>query len=70
VPDICNSNNLNLQFGIIGIAIAVFENSEKVNSFSSKYDLYLQGKVELTASEEQVLGLFKGKAKCSNCHVI
>lgn len=68
-PDICNSKNLNLQFGIIGIAIASFENSEKVNAFTSKYDFYLKGKVKLTAQEEQGLALFKGKAKCANCHM-
>jgi len=70
VPDICNSNNINLQFGIIGLAIAAYENSEKVNSFSSKYDFYLQGKVDMTAMEKQGLELFSGRAKCSNCHVI
>ena len=68
--DICSSKNVNMQFGIIGIAIAAYENSEKVNEFSSKYDYYLKGKVKLTAKEEQGLGLFKGKAKCSNCHLI
>ena len=61
-PDICNSKDLNLQFGIIGIAIAAFENSEKVNGFSSKYDYYLKGKVKLTAREEQGLALFNGQA--------
>lgn len=69
-PDICNSKNLNLQFGIIGIAIAAFENSEKVNAFTSKYDFYLKGKAKLTALEEQGLALFKGKAKCANCHTV
>lgn len=67
-PDICKSKNLNLQFGIIGIAIAAFEHSEKVNGFSSKYDLYLKGKVKLTAREQKGLALFTGKAKCANCH--
>ncbi len=69
-PDICNSKNLNLQFGIIGIAIAAFESSEKVNEFSSKYDFYIKGKVKLTDNEEKGLELFKGKAKCANCHLI
>ena len=44
IKDICKSNDVNLQFGIIGIAIAAFENSEKVNQFSSKFDYYLKGK--------------------------
>lgn len=68
-PDICSSKNVNLQFGIIGLAIAAFENSEKVNAFSSKYDLYLKGKVKLTAREKQGLALFTGKGKCANCHL-
>jgi cytochrome c peroxidase len=69
-PDICSSQDINLQFGIIGIAIAAFENSEKVNQFSSKYDYYLQGKIKLSAKEMQGLELFRGKAKCANCHVV
>jgi len=67
--DICRSSDVNLQYGIIGIAIAAFENSEKVNEFSSRYDYYLKGKVKLTAKEQKGLELFKGKALCSNCHL-
>ena len=66
--DIFKSNDLNLQYGIVGIAIAAFENSDKVNQFSSKYDLYLKGKVNLTEKEMKGLELFEGKAKCSSCH--
>jgi len=69
-PDICSSKDVNLQFGIIGIAIAAFENSGKVNQFSSKYDYYLKGEVRLSAKELEGLELFRGKAKCSNCHII
>jgi cytochrome c peroxidase len=67
--DICSSTDVNLQYGIIGIAIAAFENSEKVNKFSSKYDNYLKGKAKLSAKEQKGLELFKGKAKCANCHI-
>jgi cytochrome c peroxidase len=66
--DILKSNDLNLQYGIVGIAIAAFENSDKVNQFSSKYDLYLKGEVKLTEKELKGLELFEGKAKCSLCH--
>jgi len=69
-PDICSSKNISLQFGIIGIAIAAFESSEKVNQFSSKYDFYIKGKVKLTDNEKKGLELFKGKAKCAKCHLI
>jgi cytochrome c peroxidase len=67
--DICKSNDINLQYGIIGIAIAAFENSEKVNQFSSKFDYYLKRKVNLTVKEKRGLELFEGKGKCSLCHL-
>jgi len=68
--DICSSDDVNLQFGIIGIAIAAFENSDKVNEFSSKYDYYLKGKAKLTSREQEGLELFKGKGLCANCHLL
>jgi cytochrome c peroxidase len=67
--DICKSDDINLQYGIIGIAIAAFENSEKVNQFSSKFDYYLKGKVDLTVKEKRGFELFEGKGKCSVCHL-
>jgi cytochrome c peroxidase len=70
VPDICSSNDVNLQFGIIGIAIAAFEHSATVNPFTSKFDYYLKGKVKLTEKELKGLELFKGKGKCADCHVM
>jgi cytochrome c peroxidase len=66
--NILKSNDTELQYGIIGIAIAAFENSEKVSQFSSKFDYYLKGKVNLTDHEKKGLKLFEGKAKCSSCH--
>jgi cytochrome c peroxidase len=69
IKDICKSQDVNLQFGIIGIAIAAFENSEKVNQFSSKFDYYLKGKVNLTERELRGFELFNGKAKCALCHL-
>jgi cytochrome c peroxidase len=68
VDDICKISAINLQYGIIGIAIAAFENSDKVNQFSSKFDYYLKGKVKLTTRETRGYKLFEGKAKCSKCH--
>lgn len=52
----------------IGLAIAAYEASAEVNQFSSKYDLYLAGKVQLTEEEALGLDLFEGKAMCSACH--
>ena len=49
-------------------AIAAFERSAELNSFTSKYDASLKGRVRLTAEEAQGLELFNGKANCSACH--
>jgi cytochrome c peroxidase len=57
-----------IKFGYIGIALAAFENSGKVNAFTSKYDAYLRGKVRLTPAERRGLKLFDKKGKCADCH--
>ena len=68
VKNICSSRDINLQFGIIGNAIAAFENSSAVNQFSSKFDHFLKGEAGLTPNELEGLKLFEGKAKCAKCH--
>ena len=68
IKDICKTSDVNLLYGIAGIAIAAYENSEKVNQFSSKFDYYLKGKTKLTEKEMKGLDLFNGKGKCSLCH--
>lgn len=57
-----------LAYDKIAEAIAAYESSAEVNRFSSKFDLYLAGKVTLTAQEAQGLALFEGKGKCAQCH--
>ena len=57
-----------LAYGIVAIAIAAYEHSPEVNQYSSKYDLFLQNKVQLSAEETQGLALFEGKARCAGCH--
>jgi len=54
----------------IGLSIAAYERSSEVNPFSSKYDYYLAGSVDLTAQEERGLELFDDPAKgnCAACH--
>jgi len=54
----------------IGRAIAAYERSTEVSSFTSKYDYWLKGKAKLTAEEHLGRALFQGKAKCSACHLI
>ena len=53
----------------VGYAISAYEGSEEVNAFTSKYDYYLAGEVNLTPLEEQGLVLFNGKGKCNLCHI-
>lgn len=53
----------------IARAIAAYERSAEVNPFTSKYDYYLAGKVELTEFEALGLELFNNKAKCAECHL-
>jgi cytochrome c peroxidase len=55
-------------YDLIGLSIANFEASPESNAFSSKYDAYLEGLLDLTDTEKQGLNLFKGKGKCSKCH--
>ena len=50
--------------------IAAFEASPESNAFTSKYDYYLKGMVDLTNEEKRGLNLFKSKGKCAKCHVL
>jgi len=51
-------------------AIAAFERSDEVNRFSSKYDMYLAGRVRLSEQEMRGLKLFEDEKKgnCAACH--
>jgi cytochrome c peroxidase len=57
-----------LNYGRVGLSIMAYEASNEVNAFSSKYDAYLAGMVDLTPEERLGLTLFEGKALCSACH--
>jgi cytochrome c peroxidase len=50
-------------------SIAAFEASSEVSAFSSKFDAFLAGKVDLSEEERRGYELFRGKAKCNDCHV-
>ncbi len=52
----------------VGRAIAAYERSKEVSSYTSKYDAYLKGQAKLTGQEQRGLELFEGKAQCANCH--
>ncbi len=57
-------------YGYINRAIAAYERSTEVCPFSSKFDAYLAGKVQLTATELKGLDLFQHKGLCANCHIL
>ena len=49
-------------------SIAEYEASYEVTAFSSKYDAVLAGKAQFTPPEQQGYDLFRGKARCNECH--
>lgn len=68
VLDDANAALVDEAYDSIALSIADYEASSEVNAFSSKYDAYLAGAVNLTPEEKQGLRLFNGKGKCSRCH--
>jgi cytochrome c peroxidase len=61
--------DVEMNYDRVGLAIEMYEASSEVNQFSSKYDYYLAGMVDLTEQEQWGLELFNGKAMCSACHI-
>ncbi|MFN8572190.1 MAG: cytochrome c peroxidase [Gemmatimonadaceae bacterium] len=60
---------ISAEYDRVGLSIAAFENSGKVNQFSSKFDAYVDGVAQLTSLELTGMRLFDGnKAKCNKCH--
>lgn len=57
-------------YSYITDALAAYEASDEINSFSSKYDAYLNGKYKLTGEEQRGLELFKDKGMCAECHIL
>ena len=60
----------NRTYNKVAKAIAAYERSSELNQFSSKYDIYLAGKVALTKQELRGLRLFEdeNKGNCAACH--
>ena len=63
-----NPNNYPTAYQQITKAIAAFEKTPLFSPFNSKYDLFLKGRVQLTASELRGLALYNHKANCFACH--
>jgi len=55
-------------FDQIAQSIAGYEAAAEVTPFTSKYDAMLAGKAQFTPQEQQGYALFRGKAKCNECH--
>jgi cytochrome c peroxidase len=51
-----------------GLAAAAYEASPEVSPFTSKYDYVQAGKTQFTPQEEIGYALFRGKARCNECH--
>src|SRR5437868_14070662 len=49
-------------------SIAGYEASAEVTSFTSKYDAVLAGKAQFTPQEQAGYDVFRGKARCNECH--
>jgi len=59
----------NKDFDEFAQAIAAYESSDSVSSFTSKFDYYLAGKATLTTQELNGYDLFRGKGSCNTCHL-
>lgn len=62
--------NVETAYDRVAEAIAAFERTKYLNRFTSKYDYYVKGKVNLTRKEARGLALFNDPAKgnCAACH--
>ena len=62
--------NVDSAYDDVARAIAAYESSRLVNTFSSRFDAYMAGRSgALNAQEKRGLALFNGKAKCNLCHL-
>lgn len=51
-------------------ALAKYQKSSEVNSFTSKFDYASKGLATYSEDEKKGLDLFKGKGKCAQCHIM
>lgn len=59
-------------FRYMAMALEAYQKTPEVNPFNSKYDFFLKGQADLTASEIRGMGLFiaENKGNCAACHPI
>ena len=61
-------SNSTTAFNAIVDSIVKFEQTAEVSPFTSKYDAFLAGTVQLSAAETRGLAVFNGQGGCSGCH--
>jgi cytochrome c peroxidase len=55
-------------YDAFGLAVSAYELSPEVSPFSSKFDSVQAGKGQFTSEEALGYQLFRGKARCNECH--
>lgn len=61
-------DRVNADFDRIGLAMRAYEASPDINAFSSKYDAVRAGSAKFSSLERRGYALFRGKARCNECH--
>lgn len=59
-----------MAFDQVADALAAYQAGAELNPFSSKFDFFLAGQVQLTAQEMRGFFLFDGKGQCFACHEV
>jgi cytochrome c peroxidase len=65
---VADRQRANQVYDAFGLAVAAYEASPEVSPFTSKYDYVQAGKEQFTAEEARGYALFRGKARCNECH--
>jgi cytochrome c peroxidase len=55
-------------YDAMALSIAAYEASPEISPFSSKYDAVIAKSEKFTAEEQLGYDLFRGKARCNECH--
>lgn len=55
-------------YDAFGLSAAAYEASPEVTPFTSKFDYVMADKAQFTLEETRGYALFRGKAKCNQCH--
>ena len=62
------TENIETSYDCMAEAIGVFEMTDELNKFTSKFDYAEAGMAALTPQEELGRALFSGNGKCAHCH--